>query len=878
MFSDKLIEELKNHPVNHLEDIMAEDKIKLTPHGSSFVGYHSNQHDSQSKTSLHVDSQQQLYKCWNCNEKGDVFTWLMANRNLSFFQSCACLAERARIELPGVSAEEQEEYEQNRKERTELEKSYNATANIYHAQLLEKHYTLLLEKWGLSSDTVKELKIGYAPANTFIESELTNKGFDHDLIARSGLLNKGGYDHFQGRLIFPYHKNKQAVYFIARKTEDTPDNEWEKSKFKKLLTHNEKNPQVSKAVKNEYFAGEDTARGADELLITEGIADCYAAIQAGFSCISPVTITFRKADFPRLAVLANRAKCVYIVNDNEDNDAGKKGALATAAYLESKGIKVKLVELPKPDNVEKIDLADYLKENTADDLKSLMSKAKTLFELCLDAVAEEPDNSDKRQQAINMLAKMGGIDRDINIEKFYRILKPQGITKKTLQIEVEKVRKQSDKQKNADESEGNEQQTKTPLEKSKEALAKTDRELIEAAEKFLKMPELVELIIKHIELLGLVGERALGLALHLTFTSRLLSKPLAAIVLGTSSSGKSFAISQVGRFFPDESVLKAHRITPAALHYLPKGSLIHRAVIAGERSRIQEDTQAEATRALREMLSDQILRLIVTGKDDDGNPITLEIEQPGPIAYAESTTLGMSKIFDEDRTRSIFLGCDESEAQSQKIIERLATESQSPMRQEEIESIISLHHTAQRLLKPYVIVIPFAKQLTTCLPARKPECRRAFGYLLSLIKAVSLLHQYQREKTEDGNLIATLDDYEVVRQYLTQPIAIGLGVELTAGAARLLEVIESNYEIDDPFTAHDLKEETGLANVVYDRMAELRQHGYIKIKESGAGNIAAKYCRNPYPTGAAGLELPDLKKSDYSILSGKAETNDEVLI
>lgn len=423
-----------------------------------------------------------------------------------------------------------------------------------------------------------------------------------------------------------------------------------------------------------------------------------------------------------------------------------------------------------------------------------------------------------------------------------------------------------------DELEDDEQAIETPLELSEKALAETEEELVKAAETLLKSPELVPLTMKHIELLGLVGEKPLGLALYLTFTSRLLSKPLAAIVLGISSSGKSYSVSLAGKLFPPESVFNAHRITPAALHYLPKGSLINRAVIAGERSRKQDDDQAEATRSLREMLSDGVLRLLVTTKDQSGNHITQHIEQPGPIAYAESTTLGMSEIFDEDKTRFLFLCCDESEDQSMRIIEKLAVESMSPKKKEEIESIISLHHTVQRMLKPYKIVIPFAEQLITSIPAHKPECRRAFEHLLSLIRAVALLHQYQRDKTENGAVIATVDDYEIVRQYLTVPIARGLGVELTAGTAGLLEVIESRY-VDDLFTANDLREETGLGKIVYDRIKELRKYGYVKIKEPGAGSVAAKYCLNPFPTGAAGLELPDLKKSDHSILCGKAETN-----
>jgi len=149
----------------------------------------------------------------------------------------------------------------------------------------------------------------------------------------------------------------------------------------------------------------------------------------------------------------------------------------------------------------------------------------------------------------------------------------------------------------------------TPLELSVKALDETDSELVDAAMKFLQGANLIDYIIGHIEQMGIVGEKPLSLALYLIFTSRLLSRPLAGSVLGTSSSGKSFAISTIARLFPPESILQAHRLTPAALQYMPSGSLIHRAVITGERSRNVEDEAAEATRALREMISDGVLRI-----------------------------------------------------------------------------------------------------------------------------------------------------------------------------------------------------------------------------------------------------------------------------
>ena len=425
-----------------------------------------------------------------------------------------------------------------------------------------------------------------------------------------------------------------------------------------------------------------------------------------------------------------------------------------------------------------------------------------------------------------------------------------------------------------DEPEDGMQSIETPLEQSEKALAETDPELTEVALNFLKKPELVELILKHIELMGVVNERPLALALYLIFTSRLLANPLAGCVVGTSSSGKSYAVKMVARLFPDEAVLQAHRITPAALQYLPKGSLVHRAVITGERNRKIDDEQAEATRALREMISDGVLRTAVTSKDANGRLETQHVIQPGPIAYVESTTLGSGEIFDEDRTRFLFLCVDESEPQSKAVLHRLAADAMAPQQNEDIESLIALHHTVQRLLTVHDVIIPFAADLITAIPCRRPESRRAFGHLLNLIKASAILHQYQRKTDVSGLIVADVVDYDIVRTFLSDAIGRGLGVVLSAGAEGLIEIIEDTYKLGDTFTAADLKELTGLGRVVYDRLKELRHHGYLKM-EAGSGNVAAKYERNPLPGGAEGLELPRLENNEYDLPSAIVHTNSQ---
>ena len=124
-----------------------------------------------------------------------------------------------------------------------------------------------------------------------------------------------------------------------------------------------------------------------------------------------------------------------------------------------------------------------------------------------------------------------------------------------------------------------------------------------AAAALLESPKLLDTILSDFGALGIAGERELALCVYLCGTSRLLAKPLALIIQGPSSSGKSFVAETVARMFPPESTLRATAMTPSALFYLEPGSLRHVFVCAGEASRPAKTTTGPKHRALREMLS-----------------------------------------------------------------------------------------------------------------------------------------------------------------------------------------------------------------------------------------------------------------------------------
>ena len=373
-----------------------------------------------------------------------------------------------------------------------------------------------------------------------------------------------------------------------------------------------------------------------------------------------------------------------------------------------------------------------------------------------------------------------------------------------------------------------------------DALAQMDADIIQEAEEMLEDPALIDRIGADIECVGVAGEEDLRLALYLTGTSRLLARPLAAIVQGQSSSGKSYTVEKVAGLFPPEAVVLATQMTPQALFHMPPGSLSHRWVVAGERSRVENDDTAEATRALREMLSGGRLCKLIPQKVD-GEIRTTRLEQEGPIAYVESTTL--SRVFEEDANRAIMLSTDERRVQTNTIMRRLALHASGKV-QTEGPRVVARHHALQRLLRQRAVLIPFAERLAEVLEvfADRVECRRAYPMLLALIQASALLHQRQRKTDQDGRLIAAPADYAVAARLLSGPLERTLGESLSDPGQRFLERLLGEVDcpvepMPTPFKVSDIRQRLKMSrSTISGFMGELEDKGFLEpVADAGGG-------------------------------------------
>jgi hypothetical protein len=368
-------------------------------------------------------------------------------------------------------------------------------------------------------------------------------------------------------------------------------------------------------------------------------------------------------------------------------------------------------------------------------------------------------------------------------------------------------------------------------------LTEMPKAVVVEAKAMLDDANLMQRVVDDIGLLGVAGEKELRATVYLIGVSRLLDQPLAGIVQGPSSSGKSYVIKKTASLFPPETILRATQLTAQALFYMQPGSLVHRFVVVGERSRAENDDTADTTRALREMLSEGRLSKALPVKVN-GLIETKLIEQDGPIAYIESTTL--TKVFAEDANRCIMLTTDEQPEQTRRIISALAAGYARGMTAD-AQRIIDRHHALQRLLQAYSVIVPYAERLGEAIDSHPCEARRAFPQVVSLIQASALLHQRQRQVDADGRLIAGADDYRLARHLLAVPMARQLGGRVSDGALRFLKRLREWFG-RETFTKPDAKaKETGSQSSVYGWMAELHDAGLIERVEEQHGNRAARW-------------------------------------
>jgi DNA primase catalytic core len=261
----------------------------------------------------------------------------------------------------------------------------------------------------------------------------------------------------------------------------------------------------------------------------------------------------------------------------------------------------------------------------------------------------------------------------------------------------------------------------------------------DTALELLKSPDLVERIVTDMERCGIVGESANLLAGYLAAVSRKLDAPLAILIQSTSAAGKSSLMDAVLNLMPDEERIQYSAMTGQSLFYLGETDLQHKILAIAE-----EEGVRQAAYALKLLQSDGELTIASTGKDEaTGNLVTKQYRVRGPVMLMLTTTA--IDVDEELLNRCLVLTINETREQTRAIHarQRAAQTLEGLLAEADREAITALHRNAQRLLKPVHVVNPYANRLTFL--DDKTRTRRDHMKYLTLIRAIALLHQHQRE-------------------------------------------------------------------------------------------------------------------------------------
>ncbi|MCI4121461.1 CHC2 zinc finger domain-containing protein, partial [Dickeya dianthicola] len=276
-----------------------------------------------------------------------------------------------------------------------------------------------------------------------------------------------------------------------------------------------------------------------------------------------------------------------------------------------------------------------------------------------------------------------------------------------------------------------------------------------AALELLKSPHLAERIINDLAACGVVGESTNLLTGYLAATSRKLDKPLAVLIQSSSAAGKSSLMEAVLGMMPEEERIQYSAMTGQSLYYLGETSLQHKILAIAE-----EEGVRQAAYALKLLQSDGELKIASTGKNEQsGELVTREYKVQGPVMLMLTTT--DSDVDEELLNRCLVLTVNESREQTQAIhaMQRHGQTLAGLLQSSEKQYLTRLHQNAQRLLRPLKVVNPYADRLTFL--SDKTRTRRDHMKYLTLIQAIALLHQYQREVKRVTHRGAVIEYIEV---------------------------------------------------------------------------------------------------------------------
>jgi len=356
---EDLIERIKEKI--DIVDVISE-YVALKPSGENYKGlcpFHT-----EKTPSFVVSPKKDIFHCFGCGAGGNVFSFIMKIRGLTFPEAVEYLAEKV-----GISIKSYAEKSGDQASSKVIYRINEIAMEVFRGKLFNPEGRKALDyliKRKIDLESVKTFKLGYAVKSwDFMLNYLTSRGFRPELVERAGLVIKrktstGYYDRFRNRIIFPILDSiGRCIGFGGRIFEEEEDQP-------KYINTSES--EVFRKGRNLYgfSVAEKEIRKKRAAIVVEGYLDVIRLHKEGVrNTVAPLGTALTEE---QLSFLLKFTEKIYLCFDPDE--AGKKAALRSISIAHRLGIDPYIVELPSG-----VDPADFFDRYELPEFEYLVEKS-----------------------------------------------------------------------------------------------------------------------------------------------------------------------------------------------------------------------------------------------------------------------------------------------------------------------------------------------------------------------------------------------------------------------------------------------------------------------------------------------------------------------
>jgi DNA primase catalytic core len=417
VISQESIERVKTSA--NIVEIVSET-VKLRRAGMYYSGlcpFHSER-----SPSFFVRESTNSYTCYGCGASGNVISFVMAMRAMTFPDAVEYLASRCGIELkyesskrPGPAVDRERLFDVCRRAHVFFR---NSLMRIKEGGDEFKKVGEYLRKRGLNADAINEFGIGYSPVQRgALISFLKKQEIGEELMLQTGLVRRGAsgdlYELFRGRLLFPiFVDSKRIAGFGGRIIPGVLEPAYEEQSPKYVNS-----PETPIYQKSRTIFGLPQAMSAvrelGEVYIVEGYMDVVGLAMRGVhNAVACCGTAMTEQHVKRLTGVCNRVHLLF------DGDAAGRGA-AAKAFSVARNAEVDVTACFLPDGVDPDDFAKQHGDGTGEALRGL-PKAE-LIDVYIDGLLARYGCSENEKPGPNLLGKvcdeasktLAGVEREV---------------------------------------------------------------------------------------------------------------------------------------------------------------------------------------------------------------------------------------------------------------------------------------------------------------------------------------------------------------------------------------------------------------------------------------------------------------------------------